>query len=103
MAMKFEPVVARKLVELLCSDDGFRENFCADPSSALIDSGLLPIGGVDSVRAHHRCIMVSELASKADILAAQCEIDRMLTHGIGQITPALDAGLSLARRVKLVA
>lgn len=34
-------------------------------------------------------IMVSELASKADILAAQCEIDRMLTHGIGQITPAL--------------
>lgn len=103
MAMKFEPIVARKLVELLSTDDRFRGQFCSDPSSALIDSGLLPIGGVDSVRAHHRCIMVGELASKADILAAQSEIDRMLTHGIGQITPALDAGLSVTGRVKLVA
>jgi putative modified peptide len=101
--IRFDETVARTLVRLLASDDDFRAAFSADPVSTLEQYGLSPVDGYASARLNARCLMVGKLASKDEIQEARLEIDRMLTSGISQITPALDAELSAARLLKAVA
>lgn len=103
-SIKFGRTEARKLVDLLGSDDDFRERFSADPIAALEQAGLMPGGDAGaSIRASARCLMVSELASKDAILGARAEIDRMLLSGGNQTVPMLDAGLAKRSILKAAA
>lgn len=102
-AIKFEAADARRLVDLLASDDTFRAHFSADPIEALMQAGLAPVGGFEAAQTRARCLLVGELASKEAIIAARQQIDSMLMQGISQITPALDAGLSTDRHMKSAA
>lgn len=47
--------------------------------------------GEKSIRANARCLMVGQLASKQEILAARAQLNKMLTAGSSQTVPALDA------------
>lgn len=99
--IKFDTLAARTLVTLLGSDDGFRSRFVADPVAALEQAGLMPSGAAgDEIRANASCLLVTQLASKADIQLAGAEIDRMLTSGSSQTVPALDSGLVYGKRLR---
>jgi len=88
---EFDPGSARVLIDLLATDDGFRARFSADPVAALESEGLVPTGPQgDSIRANARCLMVGQLASKQEILAARGQLNKMLTAGSSQTVPALD-------------
>lgn len=97
----FEPAQARQLIDLLATDDAFREQFAADPLAALISSRILAADADPKVRAViAACCNVSALASKETILAARTELDRMLTSRSSQTVPALDANLEGGRTLK---
>lgn len=103
-----DPKIADKLLDLLSTDDDFRELFSSDPQAALAQVGyqrepeasLAKTTSDDSIarKAFGDCCSVSELASKEVILEARDAIRSMLTSGLGQITPQLDAGLTNDRR-----
>lgn len=82
-----EPALALELTRRLSQDDEFRDLFRQNPVAALIQVGLSP----DRADALRVCCKVGRLASKQAILEAQQEIQTMLTAGLGQIVPALDA------------
>ena len=95
-----EPKLADRLLDLLGSDDAFRELFQADPAAALAQIGyqapaagntLAATGGRVSVAG---CIGVRALASKEQIQAARTELKSMLLAGLGQTSPQLDASVS---------
>lgn len=86
-----EPQVADRLLDLLASDDAFRELFARDPGEALAQVGFVNATDAPSPQI---CFWGIELASKEEIAQARDEIRRMLTRGLGQISPALDAGLA---------
>lgn len=85
--------VVRRLIDRLSSDDIFRASFVRDPGSALLQVGFDAERHPEDWKALSVCFLVGELASKDAILTARSEIDTMLTSGIGQIVPALDANL----------
>lgn len=89
--IRFAEDVARTLVRLLANDDDFRRAFSLDPVAALKHHGLRPVDGYASMHLNHRCLLVERLAPKEEIAQASVEINRMLTSGISQIAPALDA------------
>lgn len=103
-----DPRIADKLLDLLGTDDDFRELFSTDPLAALAQAGYRPDQETSLAKttpdssladkAFHSCCKVGELASKEAILEARDAIRSMLTRGLGQITPQLDAGLSNDRR-----
>jgi putative modified peptide len=70
---------ARKLLQLLATDDAFRRRFTKD-----IKSALLEVCGVDPQSA--LCWKVDKLASKKDIIAAQDQLLTMMT-GRNQFMP----------------
>lgn len=82
-----EPALALELTRRLSHDDTFRDLFRIDPVTALIDVGV-PREHAEALRV---CCKVGKLASKDAIRGAQQEIRNMLTAGLGQIVPALDA------------
>ena len=85
-----EPQVADRLLDLLSTDDAFRSLFMSNPREALAQ-----IGFVDETElaSPHFCFGgISKLAPKSVIAAARSEIRSMLTSGLGQISPLLDAG-----------
>ncbi|WP_312238652.1 NHLP-related RiPP peptide [Stenotrophomonas sp.] len=92
--------VARRLIDRLSSDDGFRALFARNPGNALLQVGFDAERHPEEWKALSVCFLVGELASKEAIFAARSEIDTMLTAGLGQIVPALDANLDHSHTLK---
>jgi putative modified peptide len=101
-----DPTIAHRLLDLLSTDDQFRERFQNDHIAALHSighespeagqmtaCGLLPAAQPEAFRD----CKVQELASKEAIAGARDEILAMLTHGLNQTTPKLDARTTNAR------
>ncbi|GAA0617885.1 putative modified peptide [Kribbella sandramycini] len=82
--------VADRLLELLATDDGFRELFARDRHAALVQVGLAPelvkVSPLD-------CMVVERLAGKDEIAAARDELVAYLTAGGNHNNPhVLEAG-----------
>jgi putative modified peptide len=93
-----DPQVADRLLDLLSTDDAFRKLFSRDPATALTQVGFVKVAGETSPDG---CFWgITQLASKAQIALAREEIRQMLTRGLAQTTPSLDAGLSGTRTRK---
>jgi len=92
--------VVRRLVDRLSSDDVFRAQFVRDPGDALVQVGFDAEKNPEEWKALSVCFLVGELASKDAILAARGEIDTMLTSGVNQIVPALDANSGQPHELK---
>ncbi|AWV08759.1 NHLP-related RiPP peptide [Marilutibacter maris] len=95
--------VADRLLDLLGSDDLFRERFQRDHLAALRSIGYEaprpgPITACGAVSAAEQVApfascKVTRLAPKETIAAAREEIMSMLLRGLAQTTPRLDLGL----------
>ena len=109
-----DPKVADKLLDLLSTDNEFRRLFKKDPQAALAKAGhpeakaavaalrkgppFTPPGPPAVIPpTTASCCQVQRIAPKADIIKARTELRLMLTGGLAQIPPALDAS-SAARR-----
>lgn len=91
-----DPQTADRLLELLSTDDGFRELFMREPREALKQVGF--VNHSDLASPHFCFLSIRQLASKREIAAARTEIRTMLTSGLGQTPPMLDAGASRHRK-----
>lgn len=103
-----DPALADRLLDLLSTDDLFRERFQRDHLAALRTIGYEPpapgqmtaCGLVTNAQPEaFRDCRVHELASKETILVARAEIKTMLLRGLSQQTPKLDATITPERRV----
>ena len=101
-----DPALADRLLDLLSTDDLFRERFQRDPMTALgaigyvsPDGAKMTACGLTAALEPFRECKVHELASKESILMARADIRTMLLRGLSQQTPKLDASLT---REKLV-
>jgi putative modified peptide len=102
--------LADRLLDLLSTDDLFRERFQRDHLAALRSIGyespapglMTACGAVPAAQPEaFRDCKVTELAPKEAIAAARGEIRAMLTKGLTQQTPKLDTGLdTLPRKLK---
>lgn len=70
----------------------------SNPRDALLQVGF--VGEADLASPHFCFGGISKLALKAVIAEARSEIRKMLTSGLGQISPLLDAGIA-GRRTRL--
>jgi putative modified peptide len=103
-----DPKIADRLLDLLSTDDDYRELFSSDPQAALAKVGYQRDQEVSATRitpdastagkAIYGCCNVGVLASKEAILEARNAIRDMLTGGLAQTTPQLDASLTSDRR-----
>lgn len=92
-----DPQVADRLLDLLSTDDAFRRLFTRDPGKALAQVGFEKAAGEYSPEG---CFWgISQLASKAQIAQARDDIRLMLTRGLAQTSPGLDAEIA-ARRTR---
>lgn len=100
MTAPLEARIADRLLDLLSTDDGFRDRFQRDHLSALAEIGYVPQEPgamtacgttVAAAPAPFRDCKVEQLASKDIIASARDEIRAMLTRGLNQNTPQLDA------------
>ncbi|MHB8912072.1 MAG: NHLP-related RiPP peptide [Lysobacter sp.] len=90
-----EPQVADRLLDLLSTDDMFRQ-LKRHPGKALAQVGFVES---TSAPSPFGCFFgISQLASKAQIAEARGEIRAMLTPGLSQTTPNLDAANHAGRR-----
>ena len=102
--------LADRLLDLLSTDDLFRERFQRDHLEALRSIGyespapglMTACGTVPASQPEaFRDCKVTELAPKEAIAAARGEIRAMLTKGLSQQTPKLDTGLdTFPRKLK---
>ncbi|WP_372017462.1 NHLP-related RiPP peptide [Pseudoxanthomonas sp. 10H] len=76
------PEVADRLLDLLASDDDFRDLFARDPAAALVKAGYDP-GAAEDLKLLHSRLKVGGLASKDAIASARDEIRSSLTSGLG--------------------
>lgn len=93
--------IADRLLDLLSTDDVFREKFQNDHMAALRsigyasqEAGLMTACGTQPVmrpEPFDDC-KVTRLAPKGAIMAARQEIRAMLLRGLNQTTPALNVG-----------
>jgi putative modified peptide len=100
--------IADRLLDLLCTDDLFRERFQRDHLVALRSIGYeSPVPGLMTAcgtlpaaqpEAFRDC-KVNVLASKEAIARARDEIRTMLLRGLDQTTPKLDTGNSSRRHI----
>ncbi|KQQ78249.1 hypothetical protein ASF73_05205 [Xanthomonas sp. Leaf131] len=75
--------IADKLLELLASDDDFRERFQCNPAQALAQIGATGARDDDSVPSAgepYFCMTTNQLASKEDIALARAELQSYLTE-----------------------
>ena len=109
MTVPLEARIADRLLDLLSTDDGFRDRFQRDHLSALAEIGYVPqepprmtACGATAMAAAEPFAdcKVNELASKAAIAAARDEIRAMLTRGLSQTVPNLDAANSASHFVR---
>lgn len=100
------PEIADRLLDLLSSDDAYRSRFQHDPRAALYEIGYesptpakMTACGAMPLAMPETLIdcRVDELAPKEAIKAARTEIRLMLTSGLGQTPPRLDAGFETGR------
>ena len=101
------PEVADRLLDLLSTDDAFRERFQTDPLAALYtlgyqspEPGRMTACGLApaAVLEPFASCRVENLADKEVIRASRSEIRTMLTAGLAQTAPQLDSGLNAERR-----
>ena len=98
---------AEKLLELLGTDDDFRQRFQENPSAALESVGYSSEGLAsaasylesDSLLQPFSACSVLNLASKDQILAAREELTATLVQGLAYNTPTLEAE-TLERRTR---
>jgi putative modified peptide len=98
---------AERLLELLGTDDGFRQKFQENPSAALESIGYSSEGPEsmaaslesDSLLQPFSACSVMRLASKDQILAAKDELTATLVQGLAYNTPTLEAE-TLDRRTR---
>ena len=104
MTAPLEARIADRLLDLLSTDDGFRDRFQRDHLSALAEIGYVPqepgamtaCGLVVAAQPEpFGDCKVTQLAPKDAIAAARSEIRTMLLRGLDQTTPRLDAGTNL--------
>ncbi|GAB3387087.1 NHLP-related RiPP peptide [Lysobacter fragariae] len=86
-----DPQVADRLLDRLASDDDFRALFMRSPGQALAQVGF--VNATDSP-SPEGCFWGIELASKQEIARAREEIRYMLTQGLSQTSPQLDASIA---------
>ncbi|MGH8025562.1 MAG: NHLP-related RiPP peptide [Pseudoxanthomonas sp.] len=80
-AARIDPQVADRLLELLGTDDVFRQLFKNDPQQALQKVGFVESASEVSPAV---CFMgIEKLASKTAILNSRAELKAMLTSGLG--------------------
>lgn len=96
--LKLEAATASKLIELLSSDDGFRELFAKDTLAALEKLGQARTPELEAFVVE--CCAKIELASKETIADAREEIMSMLTVGGNYSVPMLDANQPKNRPLK---
>ena len=96
-----DPKVADRLLDLLSTDNAFRRLFKKDPQAALAQVGhpeakaavaALKKGGAAPAVSTASCCQVQSIAPKATIIRARDELKSMLTSGLAQNPPQLDAG-----------
>lgn len=96
-----DPKVADKLLDLLGTDNAFRRLFKKDPQAALAQVGhpeaKAAVAGLKKAVAAPAlttasCCTVQRIAPKATIVRARAELKAMLTSGLAQNPPQLDAG-----------
>lgn len=75
------PEVADRLLDLLSSDDVFRELFARDPASALIQAGY--DGSRQDLALLQARLKVGAVAPKETVAASRDEIRTSLTSGLG--------------------
>ena len=86
---RIAPQVADRLLELLGTDDVFRQLFKNDPAQALKKVGFVESATEASPAG---CFMgIEKLAPKAAILASSAELKAMLTSGLGMTPIQLNA------------
>lgn len=101
--------IADRLLDLLSTDDSFREHFRSDALGALrtigyesplpgkmTACGLMPEAALEPFKD----CKAQELASKRAISEAREEIRGMLLRGLNQTTPRLDTGLNTVRSLR---
>lgn len=97
-----DAAIAERLLELLSSDDSFREQFQTDPVAALRSIGYgsaemaLKSASGDLTDPFSACSVV-QLASKEQILEAKTELKATMIQGLAYNTPTFEAE-TLARR-----
>ena len=80
-AARIAPKVADRLLELLGTDDVFRQLFKNDPRQALLKVGFVESASEASPAG---CFMgIEKLAPKEAILRSSAELKAMLTSGLG--------------------
>lgn len=90
--LKLAPSAAKRLVDLLSTDDAFRHLFVTDTESAILTVGHLPEDREELTAFVKQCCANVVLAEKQDIANAQPEIFAMLTTGTGFNVPMLEYG-----------
>ncbi|KRG40458.1 hypothetical protein ARC20_01575 [Stenotrophomonas panacihumi] len=96
--LKLEAATANKLIELLSSNDKFRDLFSSDPLAAMVELGLQPDDGLKQFVG--TCCAKITLADKETIVSAKEALQSMLTRGMDQSVPMLDANQAGGRTLK---
>ena len=92
---RIDPQVADRLLELLGTDDVFRQLFKNDPRQALQKVGFVESTSEVSPAG---CFMgIEKLAPKAEILGSRNELKAMLTSGLNMQPIQLNVPSSLPR------
>lgn len=110
MTAPLDPSIADRLLDLLSTDDLFRERFQRDHLSALRSIGYQspPAGQATAcgltvappVPEPFSDCKVTDLAPKEAIAGAREEIRAMLLRGLDQTTPQLDLGFGSPRQLR---
>lgn len=96
--LKVEPRIAVRLIDLLSTDDGFRERFMTDTVSALRDIGH--IADVAELEAFVKCCLPGVVLAEKQLIAdARDVIQKMLIRGGNYSVPALDANIAAGRQL----
>lgn len=90
--LKLEPSAAKRLVDLLATDDQFRHRFVNDTEQAILSIGHVPSSAEELSAFVKNCCTNVVLAEKPVIAKAQAEIFAMLTTGTAFIVPMLEYG-----------
>jgi len=100
-----DPALADRLLDLLSTDDLYRERFRRDPRAALEEVGYTSPGPAQmtacgATLAQPEALIdcrVEDLAPKEAIAQARESIKAMLTKGLSQTSPQLDTAIASRR------
>lgn len=105
-----DPALADRLLDLLSTDDLFRERFQRDHLATLRTIGYEPpapgrmtacgeVSPATQMEPFRDC-KIQDLASKETIREARHEIKAMLLRGLNQTVPRLDTGMTPAGLIR---